>query len=687
MVKVDVSPQLSAEGNCKEPLRDAREVNDNDIVHSAKVTMDADNIEMNDLFSEKMVNASQLTFKALSAGVLAGAFGSFLAIYNGLKTGIVPSLNIISALMGFFLCKAILKMIPNGIFTPQENVVIQTTAVACIQVAQSSGFANGLLAMGKNAAEGVQGPGQNPNDYINLTYSTTFAFCLSVGFFGLFIAFPLRKYAIIDRKLQFPSGTATATVIETMHGNANEAWQSLKRLITWAVVSTLQSVTIFFLNGGKATALALWPGAGKYGIAFDWDLSSCAIGMILPNCINGSILLGGVIAMAIINPWIQAHHQCNEGDAISPACWFYLPEEQTYASSYLAARAYYFYPGVAMVVVDGFYSIIKLVFLLIKGMRKTAVAEQEADNESDPREAARLRRMNDIFLGCKLPTWMMITGYLGCCTLCIILVGTIFKVALYQVLIAVALTPIFSVGIIVGVGMTDWDVSSSFGKLMLFPFGMMNSGAHASLIPPLAACMITISGCGAAAGMMQNFKTGYLLGASPLAMVVAQLVGAAAGVVIAPGMFEIFNHAYHIPGDPSTEAVPGIFGSAYRVLAGVFASGGISALPKHTGEFCLAFAVLALVLNVLSDVVPSKVGPYMPNAMAMSIGLMMGPGVGIDFLLGGLAISLWRFLNPDSCRKFSVVVASGCLAGGGIGQVIQIVLTSAGVQPFPWPKA
>merc|ERR1712232_1520521 len=174
--------------------------------------------------------------------------------------------------------------------------------------------------------------------------------------------------------------------------------------------------------------------------------------------------------------------------------------------------------------------------------------------------------------GSKLPAPLMAGGYLGCSAICVVLVGLVFGVPLYQVLIAVVLTPIFSVGIIVGVGMTDWDVSSSFGKLMLFPFGMMNAGENGSLIPSLAACMITISGCGAAAGMMQNFKTGYLLGAAPLTMVVARLVGVAAGVVIAPGMFEIFNSAYTIPGDPATEAVPGIFGSAYRVLAGVFAT-------------------------------------------------------------------------------------------------------------------
>jgi len=165
------------------------------------------------------------------------------------------------------------------------------------------------------------------------------------------------------------------------------------------------------------------------------------------------------------------------------------------------------------------------------------------------------------------------------------------------------------------------------------------------------------------------------------------MVGAGAGVLIAPAMFEIFNSAYHIPGDPAKQAVPGIYGSAYRVLSGVFASGGISVLPEHSVEFCIAFAVIAVFLNVLSDVVPEKFGQYIPNAMAMSIGMMMGPSVGIDFLLGGLAISIWRSINPAACKRFAIVVASGCLAGSGIGQVLQIALTTLGVKPFGWPTA
>merc|ERR1712232_874576 len=58
----------------------------------------------------------------------------------------------------------------------------------------------------------------------------------------------------------------------------------------------------------------------------------------------------------------------------------------------------------------------------------------------------------------------------------------------------------------------------------------------------------------------------------------------------------------------------------------------------------LFFAILALLLDIIADLVPEDVAVFIPNAMAMSIGLMMGPGVGIDFVIGGLGIAMWRSL-------------------------------------------
>ena len=70
----------------------------------------------------------------------------------------------------------------------------------------------------------------------------------SIAFFGLFIAFPLRNYCIIERKLLFPSGTATATVIRTLHADPSHVRKSLKLLTLFACFSMVKRVFMLFLR-------------------------------------------------------------------------------------------------------------------------------------------------------------------------------------------------------------------------------------------------------------------------------------------------------------------------------------------------------------------------------------------------------------------------------------------------------
>jgi uncharacterized oligopeptide transporter (OPT) family protein len=59
---------------------------------------------------------------------------------------------------------------------------------------------------------------EHPNGPIVLTPWQLLAWCFSLAFFGVFVAVPLRYQTIIREKLRFPSGTATASVIRTLHG-------------------------------------------------------------------------------------------------------------------------------------------------------------------------------------------------------------------------------------------------------------------------------------------------------------------------------------------------------------------------------------------------------------------------------------------------------------------------------------
>ena len=58
----------------------------------------------------------------------------------------------------------------------------------------------------------------NPGGAVTLSFGQLLLWSLSLAFIGVFCAVPLRTQTIIKEKLTFPSGTATANVIRTLHG-------------------------------------------------------------------------------------------------------------------------------------------------------------------------------------------------------------------------------------------------------------------------------------------------------------------------------------------------------------------------------------------------------------------------------------------------------------------------------------
>jgi uncharacterized oligopeptide transporter (OPT) family protein len=67
-------------------------------------------------------------------------------------------------------------------------------------------------------ALGLLTPEEHPSGPVTFTPWQLLAWCSALAFFGVFVAVPLRYQTIIREKLRFPSGTATASVIRTLHG-------------------------------------------------------------------------------------------------------------------------------------------------------------------------------------------------------------------------------------------------------------------------------------------------------------------------------------------------------------------------------------------------------------------------------------------------------------------------------------
>ncbi|KAJ4867269.1 putative metal-nicotianamine transporter YSL8 [Raphanus sativus] len=230
-----------------------------------------------------------------------------------LTTGIIPSLNVSAGLLGFFFVKTWTKMLhKSGLlkqpFTRQENTVIQTCVVASSGIAFSGGFGTYLFAMSErianhsgDAARGVKDP----------SLGWIIAFLFVVSFLGLFSVVPLRKIMIIDFKLTYPSGTATAHLINSFHTpqGAKLAKEQVRVLGKFFSLSFLWGFFQWFFTAGENCGFHSFPTFGlrayQYKFYFDFSATYVGVGMICPYIINISLLLGGILSWGLMWPLIE----------------------------------------------------------------------------------------------------------------------------------------------------------------------------------------------------------------------------------------------------------------------------------------------------------------------------------------------------------------------------------------------
>ena len=86
----------------------------------------------------------------------------------------------------------------------------------------------------------------------------------------------------------------------------------------------------------------------------------------------------------------------------------------------------------------------------------------------------------------------------------------------------------------------------------------------------------------AASELLQDWKTGFLLGASPRKQLWAQLVGLLVGVFSAIPIYILFLRTYTLGSDELPAPVAFFYKTMSEVLAG-----GLSALPPYTGYAAL----------------------------------------------------------------------------------------------------
>ncbi|KAM0934409.1 putative oligopeptide transporter, OPT superfamily [Dioscorea sansibarensis] len=622
--------------------------------------------------------SKQLTLRGIVASLAIGIIYSIIVMKLNLTTGLVPTLNVSAALFAFIFLRTWTKLLHKaGVlstpFTRQENTLVQTCAVACYSIAVGGGFGSYLLGLDKKTYEqaGVDTEGNVPGSYKEPGIGWMTGFLFAVSFVGIFALVPLRKIMIIDYKLTYPSGTATAVLINGFHTRRGDqmAKKQVRGFTKYFTISFLWSFFQWFFSGGDECGFSQFPTFGlkawKQTFFFDFSLTYVGAGMICSHLVNLSLLFGAVLSWGIMWPLISEL----KGD------WY---PETIPQSSMKSLQGYKVFISIALILGDGLYNFIKILAITAKNIIDRLKHKKiKRVSELDAPVLDDLRR-DELFARENIPLWLAYTGYIAFTVISVIATPFMFPaVKWYYVIIAYVLAPALGFCNAYGAGLTDMNMAYNYGKVSLFILAAW-AGKDNGVVAGLVGCGLIKSVVSISADLMHDFKTGHLTLTSPTSMLLSQTIGTAMGCVVAPLTFFLFYKAFDVGNPNGSFKAP--YALIYRNMA-ILGVEGFSALPHHCLQLCYGFFGFAAAANVMRDLLPVRYGRWVPLPMAMAVPFLVGASFAIDMSLGSFIVFAWHKLNSRKATLMVPAVASGLICGDGLWILPSSLLALAKINP------
>jgi uncharacterized oligopeptide transporter (OPT) family protein len=223
-------------------------------------------------------------------------------------------------------------------------------------------------------------------------------------------------------------------------------------------------------------------------------------------------------------------------------------------------------------------------------------------------------------------------------------------------------------------GETDLSPSGAMGKLMQLLFALISPpaavGAATSVTHNVMSAGIAVNSSGAAADLLSDLKTGYLLGANPRRQFLAQLAGVFFGVLVSVPAWYLM-----VPNFTALENYPNPGAQIWVAVARAL-TGGLSSLPPSILVAVLIAAGIGVMLPLLERALP-KARPYLPSATGLGLGWVVPFSIPLSFAIGGVIVAVWRRLSRGTEDTYSVPVASGLIAGESMVKALLAMLATA----------
>lgn len=568
----------------------------------------------------------EITLKAVILGALLSMVLAGANAYLGLFAGMTASASIPAAVISM----GILSMFKKHNIL--EDNIVQTAASAGESLAAGVIFTiPALLLMGY---------------WETFNYLEVAKIAGVGGLIGVLFTIPLRRALIVEAKLTYPEGVATAAVLQAGHVGDNTSAEEIQGGLKLLTLSSLASA---FMKLGQQ-GFALWNSAlegathlGKSVFGFGSDLSPAliSVGYIVGRNISILVFSGGIISWFFAIPIYTAIHGF-EGDALEAANTIWDTEIR--------------YLGVGAMVVGGIWSLIKLFKPLMEGIKASLRAYSATQNgEILKREEQDIpiKYVGIALLVLMIPVFFIYNDILPTMQLAVLM--TIIMMVFGFFFSAVA-------GYMAGVvGSSNNPISGVTVATVLFAslllLAILGSG---SLQGAAAAIMVGAVVCNAAAiggDNLQDLKTGHIVGATPWKQQVMQIIGVLSAAIVLGLVLDILHTAYTI-GSPVLSAPQATLMKA--VAEGVFQGN----LPWNMVIIGAIIGVIIIALDIRQE---NRGSDFRIPVLAVAVGIYLPISLTTPIFIGGMLAHLGDKMGAtDSTRKKGLLLAAGMITGEAI---------------------
>jgi len=611
-------------------------------------------------------NVPQLTVRAVLMGSVLGFFLSFTNIYVGLKTGWFLGVAITACILSFTIWSGLLKI---G-FAKSPMTILETN---CMQsTASAAGYATGNSLVTAFPAMLMLSVTADSPGGIQMAWPIMMLWVFFLAILGVFLAIPMKRNMINHEKLTFPSGTAAAVTLQSLYSEGKEALARGRALLIAGVFGMLGPILtgLEFLKKtdetGKITRHALLPdstnifdwlpdihaGGKSYApshatMRLDHSLVLVGAGAIIGVRVCLSMVVGGLFVALWLGPHAMEAHWINTAGVDITAAT--KPEA--------AWKQIGIWLGAPMMVSAGLLAFALQWRTIARAF--TSMAGDAKKNQSGSTD--------DLIARTEAPITWLFWG-MGIAGLAIsIIAWRFFEIPIYYGILAVLLTFVLALVAARATGETDITPGGPLGKIMQLTYGVL---IPQSTTANLMTASITSNSSLACADLLNDLKSGYLLGAHPRRQFVAQLLGVFTGTVASTlGYFILVPNAgvfNSIDGADPKFAAPGA--QQWKAVAELFKV-GIHNLHPMARE-CIVIGIVVGALFTIVEFYLPKTKKYLPSATGIGLGLLLPFSVPLSFLIGALLASAIGRLKPKTAERFVIPIASGIIAGESIIGVI-----------------